>query len=263
MVDRVSWRERLGASPWGVMPEARLSPAMNAALDEVLLDECVAGRRGAALRFWGWDSKAVILGRHQSVRNEVRAELAFEDGVTLSRRMTGGGAMYTEPDRVITYSMYLPESAVAGMSIVDSFAFCDAWAVEALRRVGVEADYKPINDIVSPVGKIGGAAQFRRDGWVLHHTMIAYSIDLDAMVRVLRIGEAKLSDKGIRSAAKRVSPLAALSGRTREEIRDAMGRLFREALAATDDAPRGVELERARELTRTKYMDDEWIHKIP
>ncbi|WP_028029671.1 lipoyl protein ligase domain-containing protein [Gemmobacter nectariphilus] len=55
----------------------------------------------------------------------------------------------------------------------------------------------------SPRGKIGGAAQKRLAGnsTVLHHVTMAYDMDADKMLRVLRIGREKLSDKGTTSTA--------------------------------------------------------------
>src|SRR5690606_29664441 len=104
---------------------------------------------------------------------------------------TGGGAMFTEPQNAITYSLYAPESLVKGLSFVDSYAFMDDWVLEALRSMGVEAVYKPINDISSAQGKIGGAAQTRRGGAVLHHVMAAYDMNPATMLEVLRIGREK------------------------------------------------------------------------
>ena len=42
---------------------------------------------------------------------------------------------------------------------------------------------------------------------MLHHTTMAYQMNVPLMLEVLRIGQEKLSDKGIRSAEKRVGPL--------------------------------------------------------
>ena len=71
----------------------------------------------------------------------------------------------------------------------------------------------PLNDIASPAGKIAGAAQKRlAGGAVLHHVTMAYDIDADKMLEVLRIGREKMSDKGIKSANKRVDPLRSQTG---------------------------------------------------
>src|SRR5438445_12835877 len=122
--------------------------------------------------------------------------------------MSGGGAMLGEPDRTSTYSMYLPDSIVAGISFRKSYALLDGWAVRALNELGVPASYREINDIISPRGKIGGAAQARRRGFVLHHTTIAHTMDVELLPRLIRVGRERIAEKGIRSAEKAVSPLS-------------------------------------------------------
>ena len=89
---------------------------MHMAIDEVLLEEAIAGRRGPTMRLWRWIDHALVIGSHQSVANEVDLDVASDLGFVVTRRMSGGGTMLCEPDRTITYSMLLPESMVAGIS---------------------------------------------------------------------------------------------------------------------------------------------------
>src|SRR6185312_76421 len=100
--------------------------------------------------------------------------------------------------------------------------------LQALEKVGIDAWYQPLNDITSRGGKIGGAAQARRRGAVLHHVTMAYDMDAEKMVQVLRIGREKLSDKGTTSAAKRVDPLRRQTGLPREDIIACMLEVFRQ-----------------------------------
>ncbi len=169
----------------------------------------------------------MVLGRFQSVRNEVDEEAAARHGIEIVRRISGGGAMFIEPEGAITWSLYAPESMAAGMTFAESYRFFDAWVVEALRELGIDAWYAPLNDITSAAGKIGGAAQARRGGAVLHHTTIAYDMNLPLMLEVLRIGKEKLSDKGVTSADKRVAPLRQQTNLPREAIIEHMVDQFR------------------------------------
>ena len=244
--------------PWRLLPEAPLSPALNVALDEVLTDRAARGLMPPTLRFWRWTDAAVIIGRSQSLANEVDAEAARTIGITVVRRMTGGGAMFLQPEGAITYSLYLPESAVAGLSIRSSYEVCEAWLIRGLRALGVDAHHVPINDIACSEGKIGGAAQARRGGIVLHHTTLAYDMDPGRMVQVLRIGREKLRDKGTASAAKRVSPLVRQTGLSRTAIVDALFRGFQAAFGGTVDRLTHDELAAAAELVSTKYGTAEW-----
>src|SRR5690606_2219739 len=152
-------------------------------------------------RIWEWEESAVVIGSFQSVKNEVDLDSAKRYGIDVVRRISGGGAMFMEAGSVVTYSLYLPDELVQGMSFADSYAFLDEWALTALNRLGIEASYKPLNDITSSQGKIGGAAQKRLgNGGILHHVTMSYDMDGAKMVEVLRIGREKISDKGITSA---------------------------------------------------------------
>jgi lipoate---protein ligase len=248
---------------WELIGETPHSPALNLALDEVLTRGVAEGRRAPTLRFWGWDAQAVVLGRFQSVRNEVDMDAAREMDLNVVRRMSGGGAMFVQPDRTITYSLYMPEQLVAGWSIKDSYEACDRWAVESIRELGVNAWYVPLNDITGPQGKIGGAAQARKPRMVLHHTTIAYDLDNDEMRRVLRLGREKLSDKGISSAVKKVSPLRAQIDLPRDAIVAHLIEGFRRRFGLSEGAVSEEEMTEAARLLRERYGTREWTYDLP
>ena len=290
------WRDL----PWRLIPERSLPPALNVALDEVLTDRVAAwaGRQGGplapravetsrgddagptpvqssplaeradylesppTLRFWRWAEPAVIIGRCQSVANEVDRAAAAEMGVRVVRRMTGGGAMFLQPHGAITYSLYLPETAVAGLSIRQSYEVCEAWVIRALRELGVDAHHVPVNDIACSEGKIGGAAQARRRGVVLHHTTMAYDMDPGEMVQILRIGREKLKDKAVASARKRVSPLVRQTGLGREAIVAHLFESFRLRFGGTTDELTADELAAAERLVGEKYGQPGWTDEF-
>jgi lipoate---protein ligase len=228
----------------------------------VLLDRVAAGRRGPAVRFWDWAEPALVLGSHQVLANEVDRAAAARLGFAVARRMSGGGTMIVEPGRTITYSLYAPESVVAGLSFVDSFARLDAWAVDCLRKLGVPAGYRPVNDIVSPEGKIGGAAQVRRRGFLLHHTAIAHAMDTEIVTRLIRIGRERVSPRGVRSAEKEVSPLDRWLALGRDHVVAALAECFTRAHDAAPGVLHPDELDAARELAASKYATAEWIDRI-
>lgn len=248
------WR----AYPWRLLPEAPLSAATNVALDEVLND-----RGSPCLRFWRWAEPAVVVGRCQSIQSEVNGDALTADGLALVRRISGGGTMFVQPHGTITYSLILPEEAVAGLTIRQSYEACDAWVVRGLRELGVDAHHVPVNDIACGDGKIGGAAQARRRGGVLHHTTIAYALDMGEMTKYLRLGREKPAASGVASAAKVVSPLVAQVRHSRETVVTHLLRLFQRLYGGTIDALSPDELSAATDLARTKYGNPDWTHEFP
>lgn len=243
---------------------APLHPPLQMALDEVIARQVGAGIRPPSLRIWDWASSAVVIGSFQSLANEVDLEAAAAHDVTVVRRISGGGAMFIEPGNTITYSLYVPGSLVEGLSYQASYAFLDDWVLGALADVGISATYVPINDIASPHGKIAGAAQKRLvDGSVLHHVTMAYDIDADKMLDVLRIGREKISDKGIKSANKRVDPLRSQTGLTREAIVEAMLAHFEGRYGLSPVDIDETTLAQAEALAAEKFATHDWLHRVP
>ena len=249
---------------WQLIHSKSVPPVMQMALDEVLATEVGEGRRKPTLRIWEWDEPAVVIGSFQSLKNEVDPENAKKYGFTVVRRISGGGAMFMEAGSAITYSIYAPTDLVQGMTFADSYAFLDEWVITALKSLGIDAYYQPLNDITSPKGKIGGAAQKRLgSGAVLHHVTMSYDIDGEKMVQVLRIGREKLSDKGITSAVKRVDPLRSQTGLTRAEIIDRMKQTFTGLYGATSGDITEEEYAKANDLVANKFGTDEWVARVP
>ena len=247
---------------WSYLAPQPLEPLQQMALDQVLTEQVGAGERGPTLRIWEWAKPAVVIGSFQSLRNEVDMEGAEKYGMEVTRRISGGGAMFMELGTAITYSLYTPIDLVQGMSFQDSYAFLDDWVVQALRGLGIDARYRPLNDIQSPTGKIGGAAQKRLgSGAVLHHVTMAYDMDGDRMVEVLRIGREKISDKGVASANKRVDPLRAHTGMSKTAIEEHLVSTFSSLHSLSPGSVTDAEMERVAQLVDEKFGTPEWLHR--
>lgn len=235
------WHERwLQLAPEVVLDTPR-DPQEQMDTDVQWAREVTEGLRGPTMRFWQWSAPCVVIGRFQSLRDEVHEDVAREEGLQVVRRSTGGGAMFIEPGNTITYSLYAPADFAAGIDIAHSYRLCDAWLIHALRGLGLDVRFSGLNDIASQYGKIGGAAQRRfpaprgsadtgGGGAILHHVTLAYDIDAEKMGRVLNVSQEKMRDKAVRSAVKRVDPLKRQTGMGRDEL---VGYLMRSLLAYT------------------------------
>jgi lipoate-protein ligase A len=248
---------------WDVIASSPHPSHMHMALDEVLLESVRAGLRRPTLRIWEWIEPALVIGSHQSVINEVAVVAARELGFVVTRRMSGGGTMLCEPGRTITYSLYVPESIVAGITFRKSYALLDDWAVRAFVELGIPAGYREINDIISPRGKIAGAAQARRRGFVLHHTTIAHSMDVALLPRLIRIGRPPIAQTGVRSANKSVSPLSWFTTLSCAEVADSLVRYFSSEFLTHESGASPAELEAAHHLVSTKYATAAWVNRLP
>lgn len=241
-----------------------VAPIINIALDETLVEEVAQGQRKPFMRIWEWNSPQIVIGSFQSYVNEVNQEGIDKYGITVSRRISGGGAMFMEPGNCITYSLVVPTALVDGLSFEESYSFLDEWTMEALEKVGIKAKYVPLNDIASDKGKIAGAAQKRfANGYTLHHVTMAYDIDAEKMNECLRIGKEKVRDKGLRSAVKRVDPMRSQTGMDRAEIIAVFLDHFAEKYCADAGEITEASLLVAQQRAKNKFSKPEWVHRIP
>lgn len=201
------------------------SPSEQMQIDEQWAREVAQGSRPATLRIWDWASPAVVVGRFQSIDDEVNQNIAQAEGFEVVRRCTGGGAMFVKPSDTITYSLISPLWFTRGIPIEQSYQLCDQWLLDTLRDLHLNASFGGLNDIVSSQGKIGGAAQRRfpgNPGALLHHVTLAYDFDTETMGRILNTSREKLSDKAVKSAVRRVAPLVQQTSLSRQDVVRAM-----------------------------------------
>jgi lipoate-protein ligase A len=237
---------------------------MHVAMDEVLTRDVGDGIRNPTLRFWEWESPSVVIGSFQSLRNEVDPDGVARHGVSRGaqdqrRRRDVHGTRQRHHLLAVHSADPRGRHELRGFLPVPR-CLGDGGA----GHLGIKAWYQPLNDIATDLGKIGGAAQKRlANGGMLHHVTMSYDIDADKMLEVLRIGKEKLSDKGTKSAKKRVDPLRRQTGLAREEIIAVMIETFRRRFGAVDAGLSEDELRRGRELVEEKFATEEWLYRVP
>ena len=268
-LDEVECRRRWSGLKLNLIRDRPREPVMQMAMDQALNDAVAQGRLLPTLRIWNWSAPAVILGRFQSLSQEVHADRARSLGFTLVRRCTGGGTMVIQPDRAITYSLYLPLDFVKGTDLIDSYRICDYWLVRGLRMQGIQAGWQGMNDIASPRGKMGGAAQrrlpagSRGPGGLLHHTTLSYSVDPDLMAQVLNVDPAKFHDKAVTSVRSRVDPIDRQTRLSRRSLIDALLDTLPSLVSDLRISSPAPDVEqRARTLARQRYGRGEWTAQI-
>lgn len=222
-------------------------PYENLALEEYLLRK-------------GWDEElfllwqnadTVVIGRYQNAAEEVNTVYAARNGVTLVRRMTGGGAVYHDLGNV-NFSLIAPCSDPDKLNFA---AFSERMA-EALRAMGIDARANGRNDLTVDGRKCSGSAQTVLGQTVLHHGTLLFSVDLERMERVLTVSQEKLSTKGVSSVRSRVTNLCEHTQLDLSAFREGLLKYFGgRPLELTEEDRAAIAALRAE-----KYADPQWIY---
>ena len=186
---------------WRLIDTDLASPAYTSAADEAIM---IARQKNIApntLHFYRRDRPTVSLGYFENVLESVNLEVAKEGGVQLVRRISGGSAIFTDPNQMI-YSVVL-EKEMVPESPNETFPIVCGGIIKALNVFGLEAEFKPINDILVKGKKISGSAQTRKWDVVLQHGTLIVDADFTLMFRVLRTKRKKVkTQEGMTSLAR-------------------------------------------------------------
>ncbi len=243
---------------WRVIDATANSAFLNMALDEAISEAVRSRQSPPTIRLYKWMPSAVSIGYFQSLNDEVDAELCRKLGVDIVRRRTGGGAVYHDSNGEITYSVIAPEPMFP-KGITESYRSICGCVVDALAKIGIAAEFKPINDIIAGGKKISGNAQTRRNGILLQHGTILYKLDIAAMFSLLKVPKEKISDKFISDVKQRVTSVTEINPQISEQqLKDALLSAFTEGKEFQTGVATPGEITAAEKLAKEKYSSDEW-----
>lgn len=234
------------------METGSVDPCRNLALEQFLLEHRT---EGDWLMLWQNDN-TVVIGRNQNTAEEICADFVRDHGITVVRRMTGGGAVYHDLGN-LNYS-FLTDAGDGALRNIRQFTEPVCRALEAM---GVHAETSGRNDILVEGKKVSGVAQRVHRGRILHHGTLLFRSDPEMIAGALRADPAKFASKSAKSVRSRVGNLADFlpEGTTLagfwQQLRQELARDAVPAPPLTEE-----EQEQVRILADTRYRSRDWTY---
>ena len=187
---------------------------VNLALEEHVLREKLAAEDCVLFYI---NAPAIIIGRNQNTIEEIDPDVVAARGITVVRRISGGGAVYHDLGN-LNFSFMTP-------AVSDRFNRYDHFTrpvVAALRALGVPAELGGRNDILADGRKISGNAQFATSDRMFSHGTLLFDANLDDVTAALRPKPGKVESKGVKSIRSRVANIREFASEpiTVEELRE-------------------------------------------
>jgi lipoyl(octanoyl) transferase len=268
---------------WRLIINSVNGGAWNMAVDEAVLESVANKNQAPTLRLYAWNPYCLSLGHAQSI-NDVNRIALQERGIDLVRRPTGGKAILHADE--ITYSIAAPqdEPRVSG-TVIESYQRLSQALLKALTLLGIHADAKakeasntskPVNpicfetpsdfEITANGKKIIGSAQARRLKGVLQHGSIPLFGDISRIVNLLNYPSQEERQLTIEMLLKRACTLFDINNQKINWNTAAFALIngFSEVLdiSFVKDSISPLEMERAKELVKNKYGNDDWTLRI-
>ncbi|WP_318438720.1 lipoate--protein ligase [Photobacterium leiognathi] len=176
-------------------------PWFNLAVEDAIFRNMPADQQ--VLFLWR-NADTVVIGRAQNPWKECNTEKMEQDGITLARRQSGGGAVFHDLGNTNFTFM-------AGKPQYDKNVSTNI-VLSALKTLGINAKATGRNDLVVEVGederKFSGSAYRETMDRGFHHGTLLLNADLTRLANYLNPDKKKLEAKGITSVRSRVTNLS-------------------------------------------------------
>lgn len=205
-----------------------------------------------ALYLWQ-NADCVVIGRAQNPWRECNLDYMEEQGISLMRRTTGGGAVFHDSQN-LNFSFIVPKG------IYDYERQCRV-ILEAVKEFDLVGERNGRNDLTVGGRKFSGNAFSRLFRHALHHGTILIHTDVLKMKGSLQVSAQKMKAKGVKSVVSRVVNLQELvPDLTVEKMKAALCRAFEaeygEAEYRTVSVLEKTEMEKLEEKNRSH----QWLY---
>jgi len=199
---------------------------------------------------------SIIIGRNQNTIEEINSDYVDEKGITVVRRLSGGGAVYHDLGN-LNFSFITKDD---GDSFHNFKKFTQP-VVETLEKLGIHAELSGRNDILAEGKKISGNAMFSTKGRMFSHGTLLFQSEMDHIVSALKVKKDKIESKGIKSIRSRVGNIADFlkEPMSVEKFRSfLLQNIFKDTGKVTEYVLTETDWEKIHEISKDRYQNWEW-----
>jgi lipoate-protein ligase A len=226
---------------WELRIDGAMDGIRNMAIDGALLEEVEAAENPLTIvRFYGWRTPTISLGRNQKVEKAVDVDYCQANGIDIVHRPTGGRAVLHDDE--LTYAVISNDTESFGDTIYGNYKRVSEALCLGYNRLGVPAVLAPDTRKVLPLmndgdppcflsasryelmvdgRKIAGSAQRRIRRSFLQHGSMPITCNRGALARATRMADAAPLEAEMAGVAEFLSQRP-----TVEQLRSAFIRAF-------------------------------------
>jgi lipoate-protein ligase A len=229
-------------------------PYLGLAVDHSLLLKGCEDK--VTLRLWS-NPPSVVIGRGQSPEFEVDQTYCREKGISICRRISGGGAVYHDKGN-LNISLVYPRRTLANpLEVREATRMLPNLLLKSLEKSGIpNLSIDDMNGIYLDGFKVSGAASYLSRDIILSHSTLLLSVNLENLERsLLHLEETRR--KSVYSPTKNLS---ALDVETWKPILiDLLGKCFNTCFFEDSLTPEEARL--AGRLCGSVYANGDWIRE--
>jgi lipoate---protein ligase len=137
----------------------------------------------------------ICLGFHQDAEQEIDMEFARANDIPVFRREVGGGAVYLDSGQLFYQMVIRADRPDIPSNKAEFYRKFLQPMVDTYREFGVNAEYKPVNDIIANGRKVSGNGAAEIEGMLVLVGNFILDFNYEMMSKSLRVPDEKFRDK--------------------------------------------------------------------
>lgn len=209
-------------------------------------------------------SPYVCIGYHQDLSKEVDVEFCRDHDIPIFRREVGGGGVYLDGDQLFYQLIIHRDNPLAPLNKASFYRKFLQPPIETYRQIGIPAEYKPVNDIVTGNRKISGNGAGEIGEYLILVGNLILNFNYEMMSRVLRVPDEKFRDKVYKSMRENLTTIKRELGEipARESLTASLTRNFETLLGRLPRAESDEGLRDEVSKLASEFLTEEWLYKV-
>lgn len=209
----------------------------------------------------------VCIGYHQDLAQEVDLAFCRAHDIPIFRREVGGGAVFLDGNQLFFHLILKRDNPIAPKRIDAFYQKFLKPVIDVHRRIGIPAQYKPVNDLIVQNRKISGTGAGEIGDTIVFVGNLIVDFDYETMARVLKISDEKFRDKVKKTIQENLTTIRRELGEEGAAQWDekTLNKMLAEAFAKLlgPMVPAGKDRLPIEEMQtlKLKMMGDDWLYR--
>ena len=207
------------------------------------------------------------VGFHQDVEQEVDMGFCRATNIPVFRREVGGGAVYLDGHQLFYQLILRKDNPLVPLKKEAFYRKFLEPVIRVYQRIGIPAEYKPINDLITGTRKISGTGAGEIGDCIVFVGNLIVDFNYEMMAKILMVPDEKFRDKIHKTMVDNLSTIRRELGETEASLWDepSLNALlveeYEKMVGPMEPSDKDQALQSKMDDLATRMLSEEWLYQ--